>query len=84
MQTSNLDLNSNEVNDKCAEHLSDALKNENCKLTNLFLNSNKIHDEGDGHLCNALENENCKLTELDLRFNLIDKRCVTMHAVLSV
>ena len=70
-----LNLSTCWINKEGAEHLSDALKNENCKLTSLNL-SNNITDEGVEHLSDALKNENCKLTSLHLCGNEINNKGV--------
>ena len=67
-----LNLSTCWINKEGAEHLSDALKNENCKLTSLDLSENKIiSDDGAEHLSDALKNKNCKLTSLDFCENEI-------------
>ena len=58
-----------------AAHLSDALKDVNCKLTQLKLGNNEIGDQGAAHLSDALKDVNCKLTEsLDLDFECLMKK----------
>ena len=59
------------VNRNSELHLSEALRNENCKLQELYLFSNNISDTGAQHLTEALRNENCTLQELYLSDNKI-------------
>ena len=59
------------VNRNSELHLSEALRNENCKLQELYLGGNNISDTGAQHLSEALRNENCTLQKLDLSRNKI-------------
>ena len=61
----------NNIGDQGAAHLSDALKDVNCKLTQLYLGANRIGDQGAAHLSDALKDVNCKLTQLELERNMI-------------
>ena len=51
----------NNINDEDVEHLCDALKNENCKLTNLSLQCIMIKDQCVEHLYDAAKVHNIKL-----------------------
>ena len=71
-----LNLSTCWINKEGAEHLSDALKNENCKLTSLNLSVNEISNKSAEHLSDALKNENCKLKRLCLWNNKISNEGV--------
>ena len=68
-----LDLSVNSVTDQGVLHLSDALKELNCKLTKLNLANNSLTDQGVSHLCDvlAVENNYCQLFNLDLTYNKV-------------
>ena len=66
-----MDLGRNNIGEKGAADLSDALKDANCKLTDLYLDSNNIGEKGAAHLSDALKDANWKLTEFYLRRNNI-------------
>ncbi len=62
------------MTDEDAQHIIDALGNEDCKVTKLDIGSNALTDECVKYLGDVLKSDNCKLTELDISLNeLTDK-----------
>ena len=60
------------ITDQGAKDISDALKNDNCKLNQLYLDGYRIGSTGAKHLSDALKNENCKLSLLKLGEDITD------------
>ncbi|XP_046842024.1 protein NLRC3-like, partial [Xenia sp. Carnegie-2017] len=69
-----LKINSCSVND-ISNHLSKALKSENCKLSELEIKKNYIGEEGAKYLSKALKSKNSKLTNLFINSNNMGDKC---------
>ena len=71
---SSLSLDDNNVTDKGAECLAEALKHSNCKLNSLNLSNNNVTDKGAECLAEALKHSNCKLNSLNLSNNNVNDK----------
>ena len=66
-----LELMSCELNDECADSLSQALQSSACQITTLYLKDNQFTDDAAISLSEALQSSACQVTTLDLSRNQI-------------
>ena len=64
-----LNLTANNISHIGAQHLAEAINNNNCQLRTLNLSYNNISDIGAQHLAEAINNNNCQLHTLNLSHN---------------